>query len=80
MERSNVPAVINTCKSLASAYHSSINFSKAVHVAQIQVLHLLQVIWPEIIMLLRFSNGLSTLCHGLWLSQSPPDGILSTSV
>jgi len=37
MERSNVPAVINTCKSLASAYHSSINFSKAVHVAQIQV-------------------------------------------
>ena len=37
MERSNVPSVINTCKSLATAYHSSINFSKAIHDAQIQV-------------------------------------------
>ena len=40
MERSNVPAVILSCKSLAAAYHSSINFSKAIHVAQIQVLYL----------------------------------------
>ena len=40
MERSNVPAIINTCKSLAAAYHSSINFSKAVHDAQIQVISL----------------------------------------
>ena len=43
MERSNVPAVINTCKNLAAAYHSSINFSKAIHDAQVQVVSLRSV-------------------------------------
>ena len=32
-----IPALLNSCKSVAKAYHSSINFARAIHEAQIKV-------------------------------------------
>lgn len=37
MSYKQIPAVLNACKSIAKAYHSSINFARAIHEAQVKV-------------------------------------------
>ena len=37
MSYKEIPALLNSCKSVAKAYHSSINFARAIHEAQIKV-------------------------------------------
>ena len=38
MSYKEIPTLLNTCKNIAKAYHSSVNFARAVHEAQIKVL------------------------------------------
>lgn len=38
MSYKEIPTLLNTCKNIAKAYHSSVNFARAVHEAQIKAL------------------------------------------
>ena len=38
MSYKEIPALLSACKGIAKAYHSSINFSRAVHEAQVKVI------------------------------------------
>ena len=39
MSYKEIPALLTSCKSVAKAYHSSVNFARAIHEAQIKVIN-----------------------------------------
>ena len=73
-----IPALLNSCKAVAKAYHCSVNFARAIHEAQIKVI--IRPVWPVINIILRFRVAQRKRDLGLCCKMFQPAGTVNCCV
>ena len=70
MSYKEIPALLTSCKNIAKAYHCSVNFSRAIHEAQVRVIFITRLSLRSFRgILFRFKIALNRRDHGLYCKR-----------